>query len=344
MGVAGSSPKYVGYNSRVCLLTLQERDEVSTADYVARVNSPSPPRNRHGHDELAPLGAAADDDGHPLMAVETNATKYFQEPWGARELGHYDRRYFRGEVPYEERLPALRLLVRSYLAVCRELGVETWLAHGSPLGWYWNGRIMPWDRDVDAQVTGRRTPPPRPRMRGPAPRERGRRRAGGTRIRGARRRHDHDGGPGREAAGEFLPDVNLALRGATRQRGQRRRRALDRRAHGALRRHHGGRGRGAVVPGASGATRTATAARRATVFEGVPASVPFGFAEILVGEYGVESLYVTRYLDYQLGEHLTEWIKMENAPPPPPPPSTDTVGDEEEEEVEVSAATSKRTH
>ncbi|KAM0703970.1 hypothetical protein Q7P35_008976 [Cladosporium inversicolor] len=33
------------------------------------------------------------------------------------------------------------------------IGAETWLMHGSLLGWYWNRKIMPWDSDIDVQIT-----------------------------------------------------------------------------------------------------------------------------------------------------------------------------------------------
>ncbi|KAF2964018.1 hypothetical protein GQX73_g9553 [Xylaria multiplex] len=79
--------------------------------------------------------------------------KYFHEPGWDAESGHYDARYFQGKVPYEQHRPALRHLIRSYLTTFKDLGVETWLAHGSLLGWWWNGRIMPWDYDLDVQVS-----------------------------------------------------------------------------------------------------------------------------------------------------------------------------------------------
>ncbi|KAI0445555.1 LicD family-domain-containing protein [Xylaria telfairii] len=79
--------------------------------------------------------------------------KYFHEPGWDAESGHYDARYFNGKVPYEQHRTALRHLVRSYLTTFRALGIETWLAHGSLLGWWWNGRIMPWDYDLDVQVS-----------------------------------------------------------------------------------------------------------------------------------------------------------------------------------------------
>lgn len=78
--------------------------------------------------------------------------KYFREAGGTIELSHYDARYFREEIPYAEHGPALRRLIRSWLATARELGVDAWLAHGTLLGWWWNGRVMPWDYDLDVQM------------------------------------------------------------------------------------------------------------------------------------------------------------------------------------------------
>jgi hypothetical protein len=82
------------------------------------------------------------------------STKYFREPGGDNELGHYDIRYFNGKpVSYEERGDTLYHLIRSYLTVFREHNIETWIAHGTLLGWWWNGKIMPWDWDLDTQVS-----------------------------------------------------------------------------------------------------------------------------------------------------------------------------------------------
>ncbi|PBP23944.1 hypothetical protein BUE80_DR005048 [Diplocarpon rosae] len=78
--------------------------------------------------------------------------KYFHEPGGGDDLGHYDLRYYSGApVTYEQRGETLYHLIRSYLSVFRERNIETWVAHGTLLGWWWNGRIMPWDWDLDTQ-------------------------------------------------------------------------------------------------------------------------------------------------------------------------------------------------
>ncbi|APA13546.1 hypothetical protein sscle_11g083160 [Sclerotinia sclerotiorum 1980 UF-70] len=86
--------------------------------------------------------------------TEQHDTKYFHEPGGDDSLGHYDIRYFQGNpVSYEEKQDSLRFLIKSYLTTFRERNIETWIAHGTLLGWWWNGKIMPWDWDLDTQVS-----------------------------------------------------------------------------------------------------------------------------------------------------------------------------------------------
>ncbi|RYP80934.1 hypothetical protein DL769_002212 [Monosporascus sp. CRB-8-3] len=133
-------------------------------------------------------------------------------------------------------------------------------------------------------------------MRGPVPWERGSATGTGTRIQGARRRHDHCGNPERETTGEFLLDANPQHAAP----GCNGRNVIDapwidvrtglfvdvtgvkERGEGDLRSDKNGHGYAArqLWP------------LRDTVFEGVPASVPFDFAEMPRGECGVESLYL----------------------------------------------------
>ncbi|KAK4141560.1 uncharacterized protein C8A04DRAFT_38957 [Dichotomopilus funicola] len=44
-------------------------------------------------------------------------------------------------------------MVRAYLSTFNELGIETWLAHDSLLGWWLSGQVLPGDRDVRMQVS-----------------------------------------------------------------------------------------------------------------------------------------------------------------------------------------------
>jgi LicD family len=53
-----------------------------------------------------------------------------------------------------ERELVLKNLIRSYLVFFASENIETWIAHGTLLGWFWNGQILPWDYDIDVQVSG----------------------------------------------------------------------------------------------------------------------------------------------------------------------------------------------
>ncbi|KAI1430470.1 LicD family-domain-containing protein [Xylaria sp. CBS 124048] len=124
------------------------------AAVVAAPPPPPPPPNNNNNKKVTKAKAKAKTKGKAkAKAKKPGEQKYFHEPGWDAESGHYDVRYFRGKVPYEQHRPVLRHLIRSYLTTFRELGVETWLAHGSLLGWWWNGRIMPWDYDLDVQVS-----------------------------------------------------------------------------------------------------------------------------------------------------------------------------------------------
>ncbi|KUJ17450.1 uncharacterized protein LY89DRAFT_644945 [Mollisia scopiformis] len=55
---------------------------------------------------------------------------------------------------------ALINLLKSYFFIMKDLGFETWLAHGTLLGWHWGGRIFPWDTDIDVQMSPDVASPP----------------------------------------------------------------------------------------------------------------------------------------------------------------------------------------
>ncbi|KAJ5633778.1 hypothetical protein N7528_001620 [Penicillium herquei] len=78
--------------------------------------------------------------------------KYFHEPGRDDILGHYDTRFFTSPVDDASRSETLIHMIRAYLNFFNENELETWIAHGTLLGWWWNGRILPWDWDMDTQV------------------------------------------------------------------------------------------------------------------------------------------------------------------------------------------------
>jgi hypothetical protein len=77
------------------------------------------------------------------IAPVIDAYKYFDEPRG-KDLHHYDARYFRGRVTPEKRSETLRELIVAFLDIMESEGLVTWLAHGTLMGWYWNGHPLPW--------------------------------------------------------------------------------------------------------------------------------------------------------------------------------------------------------
>lgn len=76
--------------------------------------------------------------------------KYFHE---SLFHPHYDGRFAEKALPYHEQKAALKNLLQTYLATFADLGIETWLVHGSLLGWWWGKKILPWDTDADVQVS-----------------------------------------------------------------------------------------------------------------------------------------------------------------------------------------------
>ena len=76
--------------------------------------------------------------------------KYFHE---STFHEHYDGRFADRRLSYEDRRAHLTALTQTYLSCMNDLGIETFIMHGSLLGWYWNRHIMPWDDDIDVMVS-----------------------------------------------------------------------------------------------------------------------------------------------------------------------------------------------
>lgn len=68
-------------------------------------------------------------------------------------LAHYELRFFDGRILPIDRIGTLHRIVRAWARFTNKSGIKTWIAHGSLLGYYFNGLIMPWDDDLDVQVT-----------------------------------------------------------------------------------------------------------------------------------------------------------------------------------------------
>ncbi|KKY32797.1 putative mannosylphosphate transferase [Diaporthe ampelina] len=225
--------------------------------------------------------------------------KYFFEAGGTEALGHYDGRYFQGEVDYEGHRVALRHLIRSYVSVFRALGIDTWLAHGTLLGWWWNGQIMPWDYDLDVQVT-----------------------ASTLQYLGDhynRTMHEYryvDESTGEEMTKVFLLDVNPNHVERVRGNGMN---VIDARwidtSNGMFIDITGLAERDPEkAPGVWACKNnhryktTELYPMRETEFEGVPATVPYAFDTVLMSEYGKKSLVTTEWQGHHWDPEVKEWV------------------------------------
>ncbi|KAL2913268.1 mannosyltransferase [Polyrhizophydium stewartii] len=89
---------------------------------------------------------------HTQWAVVAAGTKHFQEVEGAV---HLDARFGaarNGSAAAGGMRRDLRRVFRAWAAWADDNSIPYWLAHGTLLGWWWGGEIMPWDDDLDVQV------------------------------------------------------------------------------------------------------------------------------------------------------------------------------------------------
>ncbi|KAK0936788.1 mannosyltransferase [Friedmanniomyces endolithicus] len=83
-------------------------------------------------------------------ADEDEPEKYFHESTFSQ---HYDGRFADKQLNYDERRSSLTALMQTYVSTMNDIGAETWIMHGSLLGWYWSRKTLPWDLDIDVMVS-----------------------------------------------------------------------------------------------------------------------------------------------------------------------------------------------
>lgn len=76
-------------------------------------------------------------------------SKHFRE---AGKHEHYDARFYGGEVEPALAKKVLLELLGAFGDAVRPLGLAPVLMHGALIGWAWNRRLLPWDRDIDLCV------------------------------------------------------------------------------------------------------------------------------------------------------------------------------------------------
>ncbi|MCJ1396765.1 hypothetical protein MMC18_009657 [Xylographa bjoerkii] len=91
----------------------------------------------------------------PAIASSSHAPptvkRYYSD---SPEGGHLDARYASQLNLYRsQRRLAMIDLTRSYRATMADLGITTWLAHGTLLGWHWGQQPLPWDAGIDVHIS-----------------------------------------------------------------------------------------------------------------------------------------------------------------------------------------------
>lgn len=80
-------------------------------------------------------------DNRRRKGKDKGMPKYFQEPGGSELGNHYDSRFYSGIDTYENKRDTQLHMLRAYFTFFSEASMETWLAHGTLLGWWWNGKV-----------------------------------------------------------------------------------------------------------------------------------------------------------------------------------------------------------
>ncbi|KAL8965471.1 MAG: hypothetical protein Q9183_003836, partial [Haloplaca sp. 2 TL-2023] len=107
---------------------VQKREASEAAQPAKQLEPRGPGRRRKSGRPNRPVKK---DEGLP---------KYFHEPGGSELGNHYDSRFEHGIQEYADRKITQLHMLRAYLTFFHENRLETWLAHGTLLGWWWNGK------------------------------------------------------------------------------------------------------------------------------------------------------------------------------------------------------------
>lgn len=90
-----------------------------------------------------------------LANVQQSSKHFYEVPLRRDPLGyggHHDWRFFRGLTGHNDRLSSIHHAARAWSQFADAFGISYWFAHGSLLGWWWDGLTLPWDNDHDIQV------------------------------------------------------------------------------------------------------------------------------------------------------------------------------------------------
>ncbi|KAJ3268972.1 hypothetical protein HDV01_001960 [Terramyces sp. JEL0728] len=85
----------------------------------------------------------------PRDAVKNLDEKFFYED---DFYHHLDQRYSKGNQTDEAKFKNIHEIFKQWALFADSVEMPYWIMHGSLLGWYWGGKTMPFDDDIDIQV------------------------------------------------------------------------------------------------------------------------------------------------------------------------------------------------
>lgn len=101
--------------------------------------------------KIAQIHAATEKLGNDIP-------KYFTEAYtmDVPMASHMDWRFFDSNkaLDFNVKSEILHRLMRAWLHFTTKIAhIDTWVSHGSLIGWYWNGLHLPYDSDIDMQIS-----------------------------------------------------------------------------------------------------------------------------------------------------------------------------------------------
>ena len=90
-----------------------------------------------------------------LVQLRCTNLRMTTETQHIRNTNHCDACYAdKTQLTHRETLNSLDGLLTSFAEFMEVNRFEFWIAHGTLLGWHWNQKHLPWDTDIDVQVSG----------------------------------------------------------------------------------------------------------------------------------------------------------------------------------------------
>ncbi|KAB5549681.1 mannosylphosphorylation protein [Coniochaeta sp. 2T2.1] len=250
---------------------------------------------------LASLVASVTGDTSSLQARHDRDISTSKGPGGPENKyfrtfdAHYDGRFADHALNFTDQTKALRNLMRTYLSTFSQIGIDTWLVHGSLLGWWWGQKILPWDSDIDVMITESSI----------------------YYLAGYYNMTTYWFKTGHKQGRTYLLEVNPNY--VNRERTDFRNRIdarwidtqtglfIDITAARYNITHPQGEGMMSCKDGHEFRDTYVYPLRR-TTFEGVPAKIPYRYKDFLVSEYGEDALNNTDFHDHMFDEGKMRWL------------------------------------